>query len=478
MKVPDIVRPSAAGTLVILIACAVGFFLSFQEVPPSEMAQMVSIALLAGIGGSYLLDWRYGLRNLIRVDVFALLAYYFLTFFEFLFPQGRFDMIVIPEDVVEATHLILAGMVAMVIGRHLNFLPKGLLDRVAQVDMRSGDFLVIFFGAAFLSFLPMLLAVDFNPFMWFEQTLRPRFSRAWGRGAIGNLSVLFNELQLLGFIVPPLGGLILARAKQYRPFTLFAVGAIILIFWYSSFSSGTRNIFAIQIAGFFAGFFVVQHKLRLKVIIPTVLVVGLLFVTLAEHMVAFRNMGLGRYVEFGLYKPEYKEFEQEYLGGAVQKDGEDQGYFVDYNLWALSRVVPSFPEVHDFIGWNMPFVALTKPVPRALWPSKPLGFDVSLEEAAGIEQMTIAVTWVGEAFIAGGLIWTLAIGLVIGAFCGYWNYLAQHLHSSFALIVFASGFYATLLLMRSLVFFTTALLPSAALVVMGLIIHHNRKPNG
>lgn len=475
MKVPDQVKPSGAGTLAILVACAAGYALSFTGESPSDMARRVSIALLIGIGASYLLDWRYGLRNLLRVDVFALLAFYFLTFFEFLFPQERFNLMVVPEDVVEATHLFLTGLAAMVIGRHLRIFPQGILDTVAGVKMRGGDFLTIFFLAAFLSFLPQLMAVNFNPIEWFEQTLRPRFSRAWGRARFGSLSTLLHELQLLGYIVPPLGGLIFAKAKEYKKGVLVVVGIIVLITWYSAFSSGTRNIFAVQVAGFFAGYFVVQRHIRLKIVIPTALVVGIAFVVLAEHMLEFRNMGLGRYVEEGYYKSSYKEFEDAYLAGGIDEE-EEEGYFVDYNLWALSLLMPVLPEIHDHIGWNMPFVALTKPVPRALWPGKPVGFKVGLEEAAGIEQMTIAVTWVGEAFLAGGALWTLGIGLLIGAFCGYWNTLANHLTSPFALIVFASGFYAILLLMRSLVFFTTALLPSIALVVLGLFIQHNRNP--
>jgi hypothetical protein len=476
MKPSSSIGPTAHGTLCVVGACVVGYFLSLQLGQPSEIARMVSIALLLGIAGSFLLDWRKGLRNLIRVDVFAFLAFYFLTFFEFLFPQGRFDFMVIPEDVVEAMHLLIAGLLAMAIGRHLSIFPKGILDRVAQVEMRSGDFLVVFFLAAILNFFPSLMVVNYNPFAWFEQTLLPRFSRVGGRGQLGGLSTLVNELQLLGYIVPPLAGLIMARAKEYKVLTLVMVGLVLLLLWYSAFSSGTRNIFAVQVAGFFAGFFLMQRRLRLKIIIPTILVVGVLFVVLADHMLAFRNMGLGQYVEGGYYKPEYKEFQQEYLGDGLSFAEEtEEGYFVDYNLWSLSLLVSAFPEAHDFIGWNMPFVALTKPVPRALWPGKPVDFEVGLEEAAGIEQMTIAVTWVGEAFIAGGLVWTIGIGLLIGAFCGYWNHLARYLHSPFALIVFASGFYATLLLMRSLIFFTTALLPSMALIIMGLVIHHKRK---
>jgi hypothetical protein len=186
-------------------------------------------------------------------------------------------------------------------------------------------------------------------------------------------------------------------------------------------------------------------------------------------------MGLERYVEGGYYKPEYKEFEDSYLAGGLDQQNAT-GYFVDYNLWRLSQIVAVFPELYDYIGFNMPFVALTKVVPRAFWPGKPKDLKVGLEESVGIEGMTIAVTWVGEAFIAGGIPWIIGIGLIIGAFCGWWNHLANFLQTPFALIVFASGFYAILLLMRSLMFFTTSLLPSVALIVMGMILYRNRNP--
>jgi hypothetical protein len=53
--------------------------------------------------------------------------------------------------------------------------------------------------------------------------------------------------------------------------------------------------------------------------------------------------------------------------------------------------------------------------------------------------------------------------------------LANFIHSPFPLVVFASGFYSILLVMRSLLFFTTALLPSIALIIMGAIIYKHRR---
>lgn len=473
MSEERVIGPSGAGTAVLLLACLIGYFLTFEEVASSEMARQVSVALLVGIVVSFLLDWRRGLRNLIRVDVFALLSFYFLTFFEFLFPQSRFDSLVIQEDVVEASHLMLVGLAAMVVGRHIHLGNAGkLLEPIGQVQMRPRDFLLLFFGALFLNFLPQLMAVGFNPAAWFEETLKPRFWRAWGRGRFGNLSTLLNELQLLGYVVPPLAGLIFARRKNYGTGTLVLVGLGLFWLWYAAFSSGTRNILAIQMAGFFGAYFLVQERLRLWRLAATAVVVGLVFVVAADHMLAFREAGLKRYVEERRYTEEYQE-----LAGGVDLglEEEETGYFVDYNLWRLSQMTPAFPELHDFIGWNMPFVALTKPIPRAFWPGKPTDLEVGLEEVIGAEGYTIAVTWVGEAFIAGGILWIVGIGLAIGIFCGFWNGLANYLHSPFALIVYASGFYAILLLMRSLMFFTTALLPSVALMVMGYWIHRNRR---
>ena len=467
------VKPNPQGTGALLVACVVGYFLTFQDATPSRMLQLISFALLAGMGISFLLDWRLGLRNLLRVDVFALLSFYFLTYFEFLFPQGRFDMLVIPDDVVTAARLTLAGFATMVVGRHMSILPRKWLDPIGEIKMRPGHFLVLFFGATFLNFLPQLLAVDFNPVDWFQETLKPRFGKAWGRGQYGDLAALLHEFQLLGYVMPPIAGLIFARRKDYAFPALIIVGLCLLLLLWVAFSNGTRNVFAIQVASFFAAYFILQDRLRLKLVIPSIAVVGILFVVLADMMLEFRNIGLERYIEEKRYTASYEAIEKEYL--PIDRSETASGYFVDYNLWRLSQIVAAIPGIYDFIGWNMPYVALTKPIPRALWPDKPLDFEVGLEEAIGAEGLTIAVTWVGEAYIAGGLLWIIPIGVLIGAFCGFWNELARFIRSPFALIVFASGFYAVLLLMRSLIFFTTALLPPIALIIMGFILYKSRQ---
>jgi hypothetical protein len=357
-------RPTMPGTVVILIACVVGYFLSFQPLPPSEMARLVSIVWLAGIGISLLLDWRLGLRNLIRVDVFALMSLYFLLFFEFLFPQSRFDLLVADVDVVKATQIGQIGLAALVIGRHIK-LSTHVLDFIGRIEMRRGDFLLIYFAAFFFSHLPMWVAVDFNLLQWWDELLTmPRFGRSWGRGRYGDISALLHELQLLGYIMPPLAGVIFARWREYGKFTLALVGLTLLLLWFGAFSSGTRNILAIQMAGFMGGFLIVQKHLRLWLVVPMVLVFGLSYVVLADWMLEFRNIGMQQFFEEGRHKSEYNEYREAYLGPA-SSGGNEAGYFVDYNLWRLAQMIGAFPGMYNFLGWNLPFVAATKPIPRA-----------------------------------------------------------------------------------------------------------------
>jgi hypothetical protein len=273
--------------------------------------------------------------------------------------------------------------------------------------------------------------------------------------------------------MPPIAGLIFARRNDYSRLTLIFVLLALLVLWFVAFCSGTRNILGVQMAGFLGGYLITEKKLRLSRIVILGGAIGITYIILAAMMLDFRNVGLGDYLEEGQYQAGYKEIENNYRGSIIEE--KSSGYFVDYNLWRLSQMVGVFPDVYDFIGWNMPFVALTKPIPRAFWPEKPTNLKVGLGESIGVQGYTIAVTWIGEAYVAGGVWWIVPIGLMIGAFCRFWNHLASYLQSPFPLIVFASGFYAILLLMRSLMFFTTALLPSLALIVMGAVIHNHRR---
>ena len=69
--------------------------------------------------------------------------------------------------------------------------------------------------------------------------------------------------------------------------------------------------------------------------------------------------------------------------------------------------------------------------------------------------------------MSGGLFAVIAIALFFGAITGWWNFLASARNSELGILIYASGFFASVISMRSLFVFTTALLPTAAALVIG-----------
>lgn len=459
--------------MAIVVAGLIGLGLSttLLDAVPSEVCRIIAITWLLAIGCSLLADWnKGGLRNLMRLDIFALLAYFFLLYFEFLFPQEGFNNNVIPIHLATATQAINLGLIGMAVGRHL--VPKlpDFLKFTANLKLSPLDLFLVYLGCFALAYLHQWLAVSFNPVEWIDRAMGARFSQPWGRGKYGSLSTLLNEFMLLAAVIPPLAGLMFSNWKRYPIFMLVVVAIICLLNFFLVFISGTRNVFAVQMAGFLGGYFISQPKLYIWKLGIGAVLSAVIFTIAADHMLSFRNMGFKRYIEEGHYIKEVREIHQEYFS-----EGNEETYFVDANIYNISMLAEVFPSQYDFIGFNLFYVAATKPIPRAIWSGKPKDLDVGLEEAVGVSGMTISATFAGEAFMAYGLFGSILVGVFIGAFSGFWNQFGSNLTSPFPLLLFASGFPPVMGFMRSVMFFTTALLPALALLAFGLWLSSIRK---
>jgi hypothetical protein len=94
----------------------------------------------------------------------------------------------------------------------------------------------------------------------------------------------------------------------------------------------------------------------------------------------------------------------------------------------------------------------------------------------GVEGLTIAASFVGEAFMAGGLLAVFGTGLLFGGLAGWWSYLVSPRNSELGILIYASGFFATVISMRSLFVFTTALLPTVAALVISTYLAEKLRP--
>ncbi|WP_299938744.1 hypothetical protein [uncultured Pelagimonas sp.] len=401
-----------------------------------------------GIGFALWIEGQAGLRNLVRVDVFMLMVLFLLTFFEFILPQDSItDRVSLPaaQTAVQAT---LLGFTGIVVGRHIFPANRPLPRRIDfQVSPKGTTILLIACGL--LGYLYMLLAVSFDISEMIYQMTRPRFSQPWTRGRFGSLSTLLNEFGLLKYLIPPLAAAILAQWRKYKLWQVAIALALLSLVFFEGFAGGTRNIFLIHLITFSASFALMLPRLtfsKLAMIFAPILVVAYFAI---YYLPEIRTVGLENF--------------------NIEESRTDT-LFVDMNLINIAHLTEVFPETHPHLGFEVPYVAAVRPIPRALWPSKPEGLSLSIEEAVGARGLTLSATFVGELWMAGGYMAVLMAALSFGALSAYWNRRAVGARSNLDMIIFAVALFPAGLGMRSFMSLAPTLLPLLAIILYTKVV--------
>ncbi|MBF2000020.1 MAG: oligosaccharide repeat unit polymerase [Synechococcales cyanobacterium C42_A2020_086] len=441
--------PAIAGTVCLLFGIALGYSLYPAEQTPSTMARVAAIAVGVAFLVSVFFDSRKGLRNLFRTDLLCLIGLYGLTLAEFLFPQEKFDDMVDTVGVANALNVVLVGIAGLAIGRHL-VAPKPVRSRWLTLDEISNQ--TLFWGfilSAFLAYLYMLMSVNFDPILLIEEMLGPRFSQPWSRGRIGGWGSLLTELNLLSYVIPPLMAVVWNRRQTFPVWQLAIMTSIFSLVIFQAFAGGTRNVFIAHIATFLMSYLLTLPRNTVRNTILPILAAGFIAVYGSYHMLEFRTMGLRNYVT-----------NQVYASGETRET-----LAVDYNLAAIAPLLDVFPESQEFLGFEVISWSLVRPIPRALFPGKPEGLSISIEDIVGAEGYTIATTYLGESYMMAGWLGVIGMSLFFGALAAWWNRMAMRQQSDYALVVYALGFFAAGITMRSMFWLTTAILPVIALIV-------------
>ena len=201
------------------IAILVGAVMT-SVVLPSDSAVGIFSAAAHGVGvtlaGAILIEARSGIRSLIRVDLLLLLVLYGLTLLEFLFHQPEVvEGLLSPVMAANGTYAVLVAFAGLAIGRH--FVPIRELLRASSVaELRPSSMFFVFLVVTFFGYLHIFLAVDFDISEAIRQMLLPRFSQSWARGQYGDAAALLYEVGALINLIPPMAGLIFARARHIR----------------------------------------------------------------------------------------------------------------------------------------------------------------------------------------------------------------------------------------------------------------------
>lgn len=438
-------RLDSSGVIII------GVLLTMATLPHSEVPSTVATHAAIGVGLTLILsafmDLRDGMSNLLRADLLALAAFYLLTLLEFLFPQPHFDMEIDAAGTREGLQVLWVAFIGLAVGRHLWRPKRQPFGALVTQPLEARKLIFLFMVCAFLGYFHMLLAVNFNVVNMADLMMGPRFTQPWGRGRLGDWKALVGELALLIQLLPPITGMILARPGRYSRSQYVPVYAICLFTLFYAFTSGTRNLLASYLVTFAIGYglaLLPEKKFR---IMPMLAVCAVLFLACSWTMLQFRNMGFKNWLNSSSY--------------TVVEESQ-RTLAVDYNLLTVCRLTQYFPVHHNFLGGEIVWMAIVRPIPRALWPGKPVDMSMTIEDVLGMSGLTISATYAGEAYMAGGLMAVLIFSLFLGGVTGWWNSLASARNSELGMLVYSSGFFTAVITMRSIYEFTTAILPTIA----------------
>ncbi len=354
----------------------------------SHLAHYAAIGVGLGLLASMYMDSRMGMLNLVRPDLMAIFALYFLTLFEFLFKQEYFDREANAGDTKLAIIACVTGFTGMLIGRHLPNVRQHPLKKIFLTPTPQSLIIFIFVTCVLLGSLNMLMAVNFSVPELFHYFVAPRFTQPWSRERLGDWRALLHELELILQLVPPIAGVIFGRRKKFSVLQLLITACGFGYVLFFGFSGGTRNVFATYLVTFLIGYaFAMPRERRKELIIVSGACAVLLFVS-SFLMLQFRDQGLANYAAVG-YRYDIEHASEESL-------------YIDYNLYSISRITAYIPSHHPYLGAEVPYLAVIRTVPRAVWPGKPEGMTISIEDLMGVKDMTVAATFVGEAYMSGG----------------------------------------------------------------------------
>ncbi|MBB3777224.1 oligosaccharide repeat unit polymerase [Erythromicrobium ramosum] len=437
-------RPATGpATIVLLLGMFATYALASGENSVNAIFSTAAVGLLGSLAFSFLIDCKGKLVHLIRVDLFMLIALFGLTFFEFLFEQPPMTSITV-ASAQTALVAAFAGFAGIAVGRHLVPIRRSLPNPRDLGFSTKITFQLLLLCTA-LGYLYMLLSVGFNPIEMVEQMLRPRFTQPWTRGRLGGPSALLAELSLLKAAIPALCGLMLAQRDRFRAGQVvmaLLIGAFVL---FDGYASGTRNVFLLYFITFLAGYFLYAKRMgSLKLL----LIGGACAITAFGAMATMLGTRTG-------------------TGANLIDFTTGQPVFVDMNLINVAALTEVFPGRQAYLGLEIPYNMIIRPIPRAIWPSKPEGLSVGIEKALGVgDYMTLSATFVGEFWMAGGLLAVCLGSLFLGSVAGAWNRYGAGADKQLKIMIYLTGLFPAGLCMRSFLSVAPALLPVLALLVL------------
>ncbi len=309
----------------------------------------------------------------------------------------------------------------------------------------TGDFapgLVFWAGIATFcaGILQPMLACKASPLCFVESLFTPWDQVPWRTYKAGTsgsgLNTLLRYLGYFGFLTLPMA-VVLLRSQQrfsWRVAFLAFLGTLILILLVQS---GARRIVGMLVASSGLIWILLRPSIRFRELLRLG-IVALSLLLVLEAMVSWRKIGIGT----GLIQ-----------GESLTGISRSHLISVDKNFYYMSHAMTVVPEHHPHKPVDGLLWAIGGPIPRSVWPSKPISRGIDLLPYIG-KRAPAGFSWtcsaVCDLYLIGGA-WAIgAGGLVFGVLAGLCNQLLFQPPSGKSRIMFGFGVMMLFIGLRSI----------------------------
>jgi oligosaccharide repeat unit polymerase len=264
-------------------------------------------------------------------------------------------------------------------------LPKGLIDVAGKpLDARvAGRLLPICF---FLGMFNFLYSVNFDVAAAFSYLGAQRWSAPWSRGQLGGWEAFRDQMPYFGYVLPSLTAVLIARRGVLRFQSLMGVAMSVVMLLFLS-QGGGRRIIGVTVGAALLVWVLMNTGARVK----NMVVVGIGAIALAWAAQLMLNIRTSGYQDFLMRGSGY-----DYL-------------HIDDNFLRLAQIIDLVPENRPYVYSQQVVFTLVRPVPRVLWPGKPVtpGFDLAAE--VGLRGVSLSSSILGEWYMSWGW-WAIVFG--------------------------------------------------------------------
>lgn len=234
-----------------------------------------------------------------------------------------------------------------------------------------------------LGMFNFMYAVNFNIPEMFSYLGENRWNAPWNRYQFGGWDAFRDQAPYFGYVLPSLAAVLIARRGLLKAESLFAVACSLLMLVFLT-QGGGRRIVGVTVGAALMVYVQLNANRRLSNMVVVAAGAFALAWT-AQFMLSIRTVG-------------FEEFTYQRSRGATGPDYLQ----VDDNFLRLAQIIDIVPRRHDYVYSKQVVFTLVRPVPRVLWPGKPVnpGFDLPTE--VGLKGVSLSSSIIGEWYLSWG----------------------------------------------------------------------------